>query len=397
MKKFRILFLTVLFTLLLSGTTAAEAVASGDAWSLDADGRLVITGAVAETGEGGFDSYPWSPYYPQIKTVYIENDVPYIPDFSFLSCTELESITVEEGSSAYLSDDGVLYKILPRERLLLLNYPDKKPDEEYTLPDNADIYTSAFANAAYLKKVTLAEGTYEIWDAAFQNCTALEEVLPYDSYCVSCRTSAFEGCVSMNPVRIDLLCWDDIFTDLTPGSRYYAGCKFVGKHGIMNGMGAEEFSPKRPMTRAMFVTVFGRMAGLVAESAEEAPAFTDVEPGQWYTPYVNWAADVGLLRGYGDGTFGVNDNVTVEQAALIFARYDGMTEAPLYDLEGDFADADEISDWAMDAMRWAVAEGLWEGEDGRLCPKKEASREEVANMIYRYAERNPRKVTKYER
>jgi len=161
------------------------------------------------------------------------------------------------------------------------------------------------------------------------------------------------------------------------------------------------------MTRAMFVTVLGRLAGVtdVKEVVNKdgtpciewrlangqwggiaiAQTFTDVEEGQWYTDYVKWGAANGILQGYGDGAFGVDDKVTVEQAAVILYRYAALIETPLYDMEADYTDTDDISAWAMDAMRWVTATDIYDGYDGgQLRPKQNAARALVAEMLYNY-------------
>ncbi|MBP3292828.1 MAG: S-layer homology domain-containing protein, partial [Clostridia bacterium] len=104
---------------------------------------------------------------------------------------------------------------------------------------------------------------------------------------------------------------------------------------------------------------------------------------QWYTYYVNWAATNDIVTGYGNGKFGVNDKVTIEQAAVILYRYAGLTELPAYDMEADYTDTEKISDWARAAMRWITAYDIYTGVDGELRPKENASRAVVAQMLYK--------------
>ena len=135
------------------------------------------------------------------------------------------------------------------------------------------------------------------------------------------------------------------------------------------------------MTRAMFVTVLGRMAGVTDVRSDMS--FVDVEEGQWYTDYVRWGASNGILQGYGNGYFGVNDQVTVEQAAVILYRYAGLPEPPAYDMEEDYTDTEKISDWARAAMRWITAYDIYTGVNGELRPKENASRAVAAQMLYK--------------
>ena len=114
------------------------------------------------------------------------------------------------------------------------------------------------------------------------------------------------------------------------------------------------------------------------------PAGDDVVAGEWYAPYVEWAAEAGIVLGYGDGKFGVNDQITVEQAVVILARYAeyaGIYETADLSLEM-FADAASVSEWALEAMTWAVENGIYTGEYGILAPQALAPRALIAEMLY---------------
>ena len=155
------------------------------------------------------------------------------------------------------------------------------------------------------------------------------------------------------------------FVDVNPGDAYYDAVLYVYENGLFKGVSETEFAPDTTMTRAMFVTVLGRMAG-VNPLLYQKSSFTDVEVGQWYSPYVEWAAQSGIVLGYGDGTFGLNDEITVEQAAVILARYAAFTGRSTYTLRTlhDFADSADVSDWAVYSMKWIVNTGIYTGENG---------------------------------
>ena len=176
------------------------------------------------------------------------------------------------------------------------------------------------------------------------------------------------------------------FVDVNPGDAYYDAVLYVYENGLFKGVSETEFAPDTTMTRAMFVTVLGRMAG-VNPLLYQKSSFTDVEVGQWYSPYVEWAAQSGIVLGYGDGTFGLNDEITVEQAAVILARYAAFTGRSTYTLRtlSDFADSADVSDWAVYSMKWIVNTGIYTGENGMLSPKSLAKRSLVAAMLYNYA------------
>ena len=176
------------------------------------------------------------------------------------------------------------------------------------------------------------------------------------------------------------------FIDVSPADAYYDAVLYVYENGLFKGVSEIQFAPNTTMTRAMFVTVLGRMAG-VNPLLYQKSSFTDVEMGQWYSPYVEWAAKSGIVLGYGDGTFGLNDDITVEQAAVILTRYAAFTGRSTYTLRTlhDFADAADVSDWAVYSMKWIVSSGIYTGENGMLSPKSLAKRSLVAAMLYNYA------------
>lgn len=162
--------------------------------------------------------------------------------------------------------------------------------------------------------------------------------------------------------------------------------EYVYENGLFEGVSRNEFAPHMTMTRGMFVTVLGRMAG-INEEAYYGSSFSDVQAGEWYAPGVAWASQNGIVKGYGDGTFGVNDEVTVEQAVVILARYAeylGIDTASDY-LLTKFSDRNHVSAWAFEQMQWAVEQGVYDGNGKSLVPQKSASRELVATLIYNFA------------
>ena len=115
------------------------------------------------------------------------------------------------------------------------------------------------------------------------------------------------------------------------------------------------------------------------------PTFTDVVAGQWYTSYVEWAADKAIVNGLGNGIFGINGNVTVEQACTILARYNGFKRGNTTGkTTASFADGNTVSAWAKEGVEWAVANGVYEGIGGMLKPTSSASRGTVAKIFANY-------------
>ena len=178
------------------------------------------------------------------------------------------------------------------------------------------------------------------------------------------------------------------FADVSGSDWFYNDVRYVYEKGIMDGTGADRFSPNAPLTRAMIVTILYRMAG--SPSVSGSSDFTDVAAGKWFAKAVAWAAANGIVNGYGDSLFGPNDPVTREQLAAIlyrYAVYGGMTAVTLEENLGGFADTAQLSAYAIQAMNWAVGQGLINGSGSNLVPKAQATRAQVAAIIHRYLER----------
>ena len=171
------------------------------------------------------------------------------------------------------------------------------------------------------------------------------------------------------------------FTDVAEGDWYYDAVAYCWENGIMDGTSGTAFAPNMILTRAMMAQVLYNLAD---GTASTAAGFPDVAASAWYADAVNWAAANGYVTGYDNGSYGPEDNLTREQLAVILYRYAG-SPAPAGSLDG-FADAASASAYAVDALRWAVGEGLLTGKDGgRLDPTGTASRAELAQILARFA------------
>ena len=177
------------------------------------------------------------------------------------------------------------------------------------------------------------------------------------------------------------------FTDVETGSWYYDGVKYAVEKGLFAGTSATTFAPNMELTRSMLVTVLYRLAG--SPEVSQSENFSDVQADSWYEDAVTWAAANGVVAGYGGGVFGPDDDITREQLAVILYRYAQLTEQDV-DTETDltaYADAGEVSDFAREAMAWAVENGLINGTSKTtLSPKGTATRAQVAVILMRYLE-----------
>jgi len=164
---------------------------------------------------------------------------------------------------------------------------------------------------------------------------------------------------------------------------------YAYEQGIVNGVGEYRFSPSGTVTRAMFVTMLGRLSG-VNQVNYYREAFDDVDPASWYGTYVAWASELGIVTGYEDGTFRPDGNISREQMAAILYRFSAYTDSigiagSIYESAAtSFTDADSVSEWAEGGVNWAADYGLITGyTDGSFGPQKSAARAEVCTILYR--------------
>ena len=178
-----------------------------------------------------------------------------------------------------------------------------------------------------------------------------------------------------------------VFTDIT-GHWAADNIIFAASRGLLAGTGNNQFSPNTGMTRGMFVTALGRLAGIDPESYKTGK-FTDVKADAYYAPYVNWAAEKGIVSGTSATTFSPDTNITREQMAVIMASY---AEKMGYDLPVaheavTFADNAQISSWAAKEVKAMQQAGIMAGKGGnRFDPKGTATRAEVATVLRRFVE-----------
>lgn len=176
------------------------------------------------------------------------------------------------------------------------------------------------------------------------------------------------------------------FTDVSTSDWFYSDVMFVYENGLFSGTDSRSFSPNASMTRAMLVTVLYRLEGEPAGTGSSS--FSDVSSGSYYEKAVAWAAANGIVTGTGSTSFSPDAKVTREQLAAILYRYAqykklGTDAGAKLD---SFSDAGNVSGYASEALSWAVSEGLINGASGRLMPKGDATRAQVAAILHRFVE-----------
>ena len=179
------------------------------------------------------------------------------------------------------------------------------------------------------------------------------------------------------------------FTDVPAGSWYYGAAAYAYNNGLFAGTTATTFAPDMTMTRAMLVAVLHRLAG--SPSVSGKMPFTDVEADTWYTEAVLWAYQNGIVAGTSDTTFAPQSNITREQIVAIFSRYTAKFAPDKAKAAAEltaFADSASVSDWAVNDMKWAVAQKIISGSENAgkfyLLPQDNASRAQVATILMQY-------------
>lgn len=175
------------------------------------------------------------------------------------------------------------------------------------------------------------------------------------------------------------------FVDVAAEDWFYTAVYALYETGMMDGVDETHFAPHVPLTRGMAVTILHRLEN--SPAVEGGISFPDVAPGQYYTDGVIWAAANGVVVGCDDGNYRPDAPVTREQMALILCRYaqfKGYEWTAPAALDA-FEDAGAVSGYAVEAMGWAVANGLMEGVGGsRLAPAATATRAEIAALLTRF-------------
>ena len=178
------------------------------------------------------------------------------------------------------------------------------------------------------------------------------------------------------------------FIDVRGDDWFYDDVAYVYENGLMNGTSETTFSPYISTTRGMIVTILYRMEGRPA--VLEACPFTDVKAGAYYERAIVWAAENGIVKGYGNGCFGPDDQITREQMAAILYRYAKNRGLDVSVGENtnilSYDDALDISEYAVPAMQWACGAQIIHGADGRLTPGAKATRAQVAAILHRFCE-----------
>lgn len=179
-----------------------------------------------------------------------------------------------------------------------------------------------------------------------------------------------------------------LFDDVSDDSWYLPYVTYTLNKGVMTGKGNNKFAPGEALARAQFAVVLWRISG--APETGYKGTYPDVPDHQFYTSAVEWASgeEVGVIGGYDEGNFGPNDNITREQMATMlfrYAKYKSLDTTHINDLK-EFPDAGNVTEFALEAMQWAVGSGIIKGDKGNLNPQGNTNRAECATMLQRFCE-----------
>ena len=249
---------------------------------------------------------------------------------------------------------------------------------------------SATLSIPYTLKDGQSAGGIVVWYVA-DDGTRTQVPASYDGKIVVFTVTHFSNYVVAYDAEQAKICPKDAscplsaFTDARAAAWYHDGVHWALENGVMNGVGDGKFAPNDTTTRAQVVTMLWRLEGSPAYVGMSE--FSDVDNEEWYGPAIRWASSEGIVNGY-DGKFAPNDAVTREQLVTILYRYAQYKKLDVSVGEDtnilSYDDAFSVSDWAMSAMQWAVGSGVVNGIGTNLEPAGDASRAQVATMLWRF-------------
>lgn len=340
---------------------------------IDCD-RGVISAIIPESIGGievtgiGFKAFDWC---SGLEAVRIPQSVKEIGDFAFFHCSTLREIIIAEGVE-HIRNSAFEYCGFT----------------SVTVPASTkSIGDRAFASCRELTSVGIMGKETVLGEQLFADCYSLDTVVLTERLSFNFNTT-FLRCWSLRGVLIaadpPVMWTEPAFKDVTPSDWFFEDVEYVVRHGLFYGTNQDSFSPDSAMTRAMFITVLWRYADGPSESEK---IFDDVDPDSWYGTAVTWAKRAGIVSGVSESRFNPNDKITREQMASILFRYSqhfGLHTEIFGSLKG-FSDASLVSEYATDAMSWAVGCGVINGITAtELNPGGFTTRAQAAAVLARF-------------
>ncbi len=355
----------------LNGGTGAEGVDYGTPDAVNSDGKVTLKAAPTKAGfeflgwSDGQNTYPAGAEYAPTESVTLVAQWREVPSPTYYPVTIADKNpqggSVDANRSSAPAGAIVTISVTPDEGFELgsLTVVDKDGNSIPVTSKGDGKYSFAMPAG----KVTVSASFQSArWDRGYLSC-AKDATCPIWSY-----------------------------GDATPTGWYHDGVHFCIANGLMTGYNETTWAPSDETSRGMVATILWRLEG--SPEVDYDMTFGDVESGVWYTEAIRWAESAGVVTGYGDGsTYGPNDPVTREQMATIlwrYAKYKGsdVSAGAAADFSA-YPDAADVSDWAVEGVKWGVGSGMVAGEDQPdgsklLDPQGDTDRAQMATLMMRY-------------
>ena len=332
-------------------------------------------------------------YCNSLKRINLPSSLKIIGDEAFEYCNSLESINIPEG----VTEIGVWA------------FADCPALAQVYLPDSLKtINKVAFYNCPVLKNIIIPKNVETIESGAFQKCPSMKSVTilspnvkignyafgvlvysyePYEYEVVKGFTVyGYKSSTAQMYAQNYGFTFREIgsFPDVSRNAWVYEAVKYNFEHGYITGYSNGNYGPGDSLQRQDFIVILARIAKIDL-SRYGSCRLSDVSRNSYYEKAVAWAVDEGIINGYQNGKFGVGDAITREQVVTILYRYFCSPEVTgAEETLAPFADAGTISDFAKDAMVWAIQNGIISGKNATtLAPTATASRAEIATIVMR--------------
>lgn len=386
--------------------------------------RIVLPGMVETIEDAAFFNCT------NLKEIVLPDSLKNIGYRAFAYCRGLEKIEVSEKNPYFMTIGGDLYT--KDGKTLVCCVSNVKT---YTIPDGVEVIGSAafddcenlqsvqipdsvkmvddfaFDTCSNLTLVELSKNVKEIGRRAFLRCNGLQNMVISNPDCVIYDANdtipenavivGYQGSTAQKYAEKYSREFQDInnvflFKDVSLDSWQYKGVKYVFDNKIMSGFSATEFGANEKLSREQFVQVLYNHSGKPAVNSNYE--FPDVK-NAWYKNAVLWAKENGIANGLGDGSFGIGKSITRQDLAVMLYKYAKLKEYDLTATDGlieQYADDNKVSEYAVEAMNWAVTQGVITGKGKKgedisnfnLDPAGTATRAECATMIMKLLEKN---------
>ncbi len=354
-----------------------------------------------------------------LETIALPDSTVVIKKRAFADCASLRSVRFSEQlllieTEAFAACASLRHVELPAWLYILGDgaFRDCTALQSAVLPRHLDVLRlQTFQRCRSLRRITLPPTLQTIEWSAFEGCSALRDVVIPASV-TSIEGQAFYGTEALETVYYggDEASWSALaagstpyppyldhatvrfraaptaFSDMTEEAWYIAAADHASVRGWISGFGDGRFGGAEVMQRQDLVLILARIAEVdLTAYAGQTGGLKDVAADGYYAAAVAWGAENEILTGYRDGRFGVGDAITREQLCTVLYRAAGAP--PIDEAEetlAAFPDGETVSDFATEAMAWAVREGIVNGmENGKLAPVAAASRAQVATILLR--------------